>query len=166
MLFGIIICLVSVILLGIDGRFVTPTVFPQVSLNPVSVVDAILMRIPFFRSAKPGPGCCPWDSPWPMGLCLAKCGACTGSPRRQRPTLRFVRSSIFTRSQILINIYPIVLLVLGVVNAAEESRTLEAVHNGHGAAVCRPDNPWHVAIVRPAAKALGGVPPGESTVRY
>lgn len=31
MLFGVIICLVSVILLGIDGRFVDDKVFPQVS---------------------------------------------------------------------------------------------------------------------------------------
>lgn len=30
MLIGVIICLISVILLGIDGRFASPTVFPQV----------------------------------------------------------------------------------------------------------------------------------------
>lgn len=42
MLFGVIICLVSVILLGIDGRFVDDKVFPQVShLNCYSADDYI-----------------------------------------------------------------------------------------------------------------------------
>lgn len=31
MLFGVITCLVSVVLLGIDGQFVSPSVYPQVS---------------------------------------------------------------------------------------------------------------------------------------
>lgn len=30
MLFGVIICLVSVVLLGIDGRFVNPDTYPKV----------------------------------------------------------------------------------------------------------------------------------------
>lgn len=32
MLFGVIICLLSVILLGMDGRFISPETYPQVSL--------------------------------------------------------------------------------------------------------------------------------------
>lgn len=33
MLFGVIICLISVILLGIDGRFVSPEEYPKVKTN-------------------------------------------------------------------------------------------------------------------------------------
>lgn len=32
MLFGVITCLISVILLGIDGRFVSPAIYPKVCI--------------------------------------------------------------------------------------------------------------------------------------
>lgn len=41
MLFGVIVCLVSVILLGIDGRFVTPEVFPQVNQKKRALIKVI-----------------------------------------------------------------------------------------------------------------------------
>lgn len=43
MLFGVIICLISVILLGIDGRFVSPNEYPKVNIGVPSFITCNLL---------------------------------------------------------------------------------------------------------------------------
>lgn len=111
MLFGVIICLVSVILLGIDGRFVSSDTYPKVCFLLATreigkyIYCFLLNRsfsftvyrthgiLPIFacRYVRQERGCFQLVLHWPMVQCLARFGVSIVSQRNKSKIQRFVQ---------------------------------------------------------------------------
>lgn len=132
MLFGVIICLISVILLGMDGRFVSPDEYPKVMYYKIYVYMDIYNFLIFCISAQ----ICQARA-WLLstGFTLAYGAMFSKVWRVHRFTTKAKtdpKVKLFKFQIISTLIYYIIVFFF-----TEKSGTLEAIHHGFGALINR-----------------------------